>query len=212
MHLPNLLVVTAGVQNTLLRWKEGGVIQESAWHRLAQFEVLLQRLTAADALAIVRSRLREFLAPWAGLEPLRRRLAEDDLFPLGRPWYDRFLRDKIEVRPRDAINWAREGWRQQQEAANFVEAQCGSGQCRWHLHMYDPVFGQHQDHSAQTLAAVDAADSAFERLCLRHAGRVGGIRRVRPAVGALSSLDVRSSSARRTRRLLGRSDQIQVLG
>src|SRR5207244_5261906 len=38
---PNLLAVTPGIQTTLLPWHEQGVITESAWHRLAQFELLL---------------------------------------------------------------------------------------------------------------------------------------------------------------------------
>src|SRR5262249_6577146 len=36
---PNLLVVTAGIQATLLAWKQKGVIQESAWDRVAQFKL-----------------------------------------------------------------------------------------------------------------------------------------------------------------------------
>src|SRR5262249_29714446 len=42
-------------------------------------------------------------------------LHEDHLFPLGRQWADEYFRDKIEVRPRDVINGAREGWQRQQE-------------------------------------------------------------------------------------------------
>ena len=38
------------------------------------------------------------------------------LFPLGEAWRQRFIGDRIDIRPRDAVNWAREGWRQQQES------------------------------------------------------------------------------------------------
>lgn len=113
---PNLLVVTAGIKATLLRWHEQGVIQSSAWDRLAHFPIDLQRLTAAQALEIVRGRVDDFLAPFAGVESVRRRRVDDPLFPLGRAWQERYLGDKVDLRPRDAINWAREGWRQQQEA------------------------------------------------------------------------------------------------
>jgi type II secretory pathway predicted ATPase ExeA len=113
---PNLLVVTAGVKETLLRWLEQRVIQQSAWERLAQIEVTLQRLPAAEALRIVEARLNGFLRPFADLEPVRKRREEDALFPLGAAWCDRYFRDRIEVRPRDAVNWAREGWQRQQQA------------------------------------------------------------------------------------------------
>jgi len=113
---PNLLAVTAGVQATLLRWREQGVIQESAWHRLGQFEVQLHRLSAAEEREMVRARLRAFLAPFADAGAVRLWLRQDDLYPLGRGWYERHLRDRVDVRPRDVINRAREGWRAQQEA------------------------------------------------------------------------------------------------
>src|SRR6185437_6331375 len=35
---------------------------------------------------------------------------------LGEAWREQFFQDRVEIRPRDAINWAREGWRQQQES------------------------------------------------------------------------------------------------
>jgi len=58
-------VVTSGIQSTLVNWRENGVGQASTWDRLAQFEVLLQKLTAAQAEALVRGRLDAFLVPFA---------------------------------------------------------------------------------------------------------------------------------------------------
>jgi hypothetical protein len=113
---PNLLVVTAGVRASLLRWQQEGVIQHSAWDRLAQIELTLQRLTPAEALALVRERLRAFLAPFTASASLQEQVRDDDLFPLGRTGQRRFLADKVDIRPRDAINWAREGWRAEQGA------------------------------------------------------------------------------------------------
>ncbi len=109
---PNLLVVTAGVQATLLHWRQKGLIQESAWHRLAQFEVPLQRVSPADAERIVAARLAQFLAPFRnqlGWPP-------DPVFPLGRAWLAEVLHNRIDLRPREVINWAREGYARQQEA------------------------------------------------------------------------------------------------
>jgi hypothetical protein len=113
---PNLLVVTAGIQASLLRWREMKVIQDSAWDRLAQFEVHLLRLTPEESRRIVAARLKKVVQPFSQLEPVRQRSDEDALFPLGRTWADEFFRNKIHLRPREVLNSAREGWGRQQQA------------------------------------------------------------------------------------------------
>ncbi len=113
---PNLLVVTSGVQEGLMRFHADKVIQDSAWDRLAQFEIPLQRISPQEGSQIVRARLGPFLQPFQELEPVRSRLAQDALFPLGASWFEEFLQNKPAVRPRDVITWAREGWRREQEA------------------------------------------------------------------------------------------------
>jgi len=112
----NLLVVAAGVQATLLHWREQKVFQDSAWDRLAQFQVRLHRIGPAEGRQLIAARLDAFLGPFADLEPVRRRREQDPLFPLGEGWYAAALRDRVDVRPRDVLTWAREGWRRQQEA------------------------------------------------------------------------------------------------
>jgi hypothetical protein len=112
---PNLFVVTAGIQATLLGWRETKVIQDSAWDRLAQFQVSLQRLSVTEGRRIVAARLRKWLLPFAHLDQVRARQQEDDLFPLGSAWANEFFGDKIDLRPRDVINGAREGWWREQE-------------------------------------------------------------------------------------------------
>jgi hypothetical protein len=111
----NLLVVIAGVQATLMQWRSQKTIQDSAWDRLAQFEIALHRISATDGQQIVAARLRQFLQPFASLEPIAQQLHDDALFPLGQAWAAEFLQTKPEVRPRDVLNWAREGWRREQE-------------------------------------------------------------------------------------------------
>ncbi|HEV3115734.1 MAG TPA: hypothetical protein VGY58_01695, partial [Gemmataceae bacterium] len=125
---PNLLVVVAGIQASLLQWRSHKIIQDSAWDRLAQFEVSLQRVPAAEGIAIVGARLQRFFEPFADLEPLQSRLRADALFPLGKPWADEFLQNKIDVRPRDVLNWAREGWRREQQHLAHVD------RSEWWLH------------------------------------------------------------------------------
>jgi type II secretory pathway predicted ATPase ExeA len=112
----SLLVVVAGVQATLFQWRGQRVIQDSAWDRLAQFEIALQRINTAQAKDLVAARLQRYLGAYTQLDPIRQRLQEDPLFPLGRRWVEEFLDNKIEVRPRDVFNWAREGWRREQAA------------------------------------------------------------------------------------------------
>jgi type II secretory pathway predicted ATPase ExeA len=110
-----LLVVTAGVHSTLLRWREKGVLQESAWDRLAQTETMLLRLTPDQAVQIVQSRLDHF---WSGLPSspaIEAKRKADPLFPLGRTWWEEALQGHTDVRPRDVISWAQEGWRRRQE-------------------------------------------------------------------------------------------------
>jgi hypothetical protein len=112
----NLLLVTSGIQATLLRWRDQKVIQDSAWDRLAQFEIALQRMSVAEGQEIVAARLRHFLEPAANCPAIQSHLQHDRLFPLGQSWAGEFLKNKIEVRPRDVLSWAREGWRREQAA------------------------------------------------------------------------------------------------
>ena len=84
---PNLLVVTAGVRASLERWRELGVVQHSAWDRLGQFEIALQRLNLDQARQLLHVRLDNFLAPFTGLEAVQQRRHEDALFPLGNGWF-----------------------------------------------------------------------------------------------------------------------------
>src|SRR5262249_25390312 len=65
---------------------------------------------------IVEARLDNFLTPFLELVEVKDRVQEDHLFPLGIPWFDEFLKDKIELRPRHVIKWARDGWSRAQRA------------------------------------------------------------------------------------------------
>jgi hypothetical protein len=111
----NLLVVTAGLRDTLQHWYTGGIVQESTWHRLAQYELLLQRVRVPEAAQIIKARLHAFQEPFLTVPPLSARVQADALFPLGDAWFRERLSDRAETRPRDVINWARHGWRQEQD-------------------------------------------------------------------------------------------------
>jgi hypothetical protein len=112
----NLLLITSGVRETIVRWEEERVIQSSTWDRLGQEKVEVQRVSVAEARQIVQARLQPFQESFLALAPVKGLVQKDYLFPLGETWAREFLEGKMEVRPRDVINWASEGWRRQQEA------------------------------------------------------------------------------------------------
>jgi hypothetical protein len=113
---PNLLVVTCGIYETLNRWHEERVIHDAAWDRVAQFEIALSRVTPHEGRQIVEARLDHFLTPFLELETVKNQVQKDHLFPLGVAWFDEFLKDKVDVRPRHVIKWARDGWARAQQA------------------------------------------------------------------------------------------------
>ena len=101
---PNLLVITAGIQATLLRSREIGVIQQSAWDRLTQFEINPQRLTPEQSARIVAARVDKVVTPFAELQEVHERMDQNRSFPLGRAWMDEFFQGRVDVRPRNVIN------------------------------------------------------------------------------------------------------------
>ncbi len=109
-HASNLLVITSGVKQTLLAYRDDGVIAESTWDRIAEYMVEVNRISPADARKILEARLERFHEPFIELKDVRRRLHEDTLFPLGRDWLSDRLGDGVEFRPRDILSWARDAW------------------------------------------------------------------------------------------------------
>jgi hypothetical protein len=121
----NLLIVTSGIQPTLLDWLSRKIIQESTWQRLMQFEIDLQRIDPQQARQIVEVRLMQFIDPFLVLNEVKRQVEQDSLFPLGQSWFRDVLQERIAVRPREVINWARDGWRRE---VAILEKQGG---CPW---------------------------------------------------------------------------------
>jgi hypothetical protein len=113
-HASNLLVITSGVQQTLLRYKEEGIIAESTWDRIAQRTVELKRIARADARKILEARLERFLDPFVELDEVRLHIHKDTLFPLGLGWFEGRLADGLEFRARDVLTWSRDAWEDEQ--------------------------------------------------------------------------------------------------
>jgi hypothetical protein len=115
-HARNLLVVFSGVQQKILDYVREGVILRAAWERIAQDErgIQLSRIDRRQARQLLEARLERFLEPFMSVPAIRERVQEDILFPLGQAWFEDRTSGLLEFRPRDAINWARDRWRQQQ--------------------------------------------------------------------------------------------------
>ncbi len=114
-HARNLLVVTSGVQSKLMEFLDEGTILRAAWERIAQDELRLQRIGVEQARQLLEARLEQFIDPFVTVAKIKEQLQDDSLFPLGRNWLNRRMAGLVEIRPRDALNWARQRWRQQQE-------------------------------------------------------------------------------------------------
>lgn len=115
-HAPNLLVIISGVKNSLIDFRDHGVIIESSWDRVAEYPIEVNRIKRDDARRIIEARLERFLEPFMQLDPVRRHVQEDTLFPLGRHWLDEQLDTGLEFRPRHVLMWARDAWEDQQAA------------------------------------------------------------------------------------------------
>ncbi|NUQ64188.1 MAG: AAA family ATPase [Pirellulales bacterium] len=114
-HSRNLLVVTSGVQSKLLEFVEQGTVLRAAWERIAQDTLRLQRIGLGQARQLLEARLEQFLEPFVTVAEIKERVHEDSLFPLGSDWLAMQTAGLVEIRPRDALNWARQRWRRQQE-------------------------------------------------------------------------------------------------
>jgi hypothetical protein len=121
-HAANLLLVTSGVKQTLLSYREDDLIPEAAWDRIAQYRVELNRVPREDARKILEARLERFHDPFVEVSEVRRHLHEHALFPLGMSWLESPLGAAVEFRPRDILTWARDAWEERQaEAARLGE-------------------------------------------------------------------------------------------
>jgi len=113
-HTANLLVITSGVKQTLLKYSEEKIIPEAAWDRMAQYKVELNRVHKGEARKILEARLERFHDRFLELSAVRQHVHTDTLFPLGQNWLERRFEDVLEVRPRDVLTWARDAWEEEQ--------------------------------------------------------------------------------------------------
>jgi hypothetical protein len=111
----NLLVVTTGVQQTMLEFQQRGVITETSWDRVGQIALPLKRIRQPRGQELLWARLQHFLKPSLAVTEVGERVQADALFPLGTRWVEQRVGDLTDVRPRDLLTWAGERWHQQQD-------------------------------------------------------------------------------------------------
>ncbi len=113
----HLVVIVSGVKQTLLSMRRDEVIPAAAWDRIAERILELHRVSPAEARAILERRLDAVLSVFeeSGVAEVVAARGADRLFPLGERWLTQRLGDVPELRPRDAILWARDRWEAQQQ-------------------------------------------------------------------------------------------------
>lgn len=113
----HLVVIVSGVKQSLLAMQKDEVIPAAAWDRIAEHKLELYKISPKEAQAILERRLDAALSAFEEnkVKEVIAARKRDRLFPLGSAWLEQRLEDLQELRPRDAILWARDRWEAQQE-------------------------------------------------------------------------------------------------
>ncbi|WP_437779121.1 ATP-binding protein [Sorangium sp. So ce1097] len=111
----HLVVIVSGVKQSMLSLRTGEVIPAAAWDRIAERILELHMISPEEARAILEGRLDAALSGFEEIEEVIAARRRDRLFPLGSAWLEQRLAGVEELRPRDAILWARDRWEAQQD-------------------------------------------------------------------------------------------------
>jgi hypothetical protein len=111
----NVLVISSGVHETMLKFLTTRVVQTSSWDRLGQHELALSRINGDSARRVLQERLDKSLDPFLDVKEVADARRSDPLFPLGTRWFNKRIGEGLEFRPRDWISWAEQRWTSQQE-------------------------------------------------------------------------------------------------
>ncbi|WP_438025446.1 ATP-binding protein [Sorangium sp. So ce233] len=113
----HLVVIVSGVKQSMLSLRTGEVIPAAAWDRIAERILELHMISPEEARAILEGRLDAALSGFEEkeIEEVIAARKRDRLFPLGSAWLEQRLDGVEELRPRDAILWARDRWEAQQD-------------------------------------------------------------------------------------------------
>lgn len=106
----NVLLVTAEVQDELVRLVEERRISPASWDRIGQHRIDLPRLPPELGRQLVDARLRAYLEPFRSQPEVVDAITRDPLYPLGAAWWADRFKDVVELRPRRYLQLARERW------------------------------------------------------------------------------------------------------
>ena len=112
----NMAVVISGITESMLRFREDGIIADAAWDRLARFQIELSRISPEEGQAIIKARVAQFNAPFCEDPELMRLIDAEPMLPMTTSWLADRFKDIVEVRARDTIDWAFRRWEQEQDA------------------------------------------------------------------------------------------------
>lgn len=114
-HAKNLLLVTAGLKESINQFVADQVISQAQWDRLAEQSIELGYITPGQARQLLLDRLAPLHKLSRELPELQQLLERHTLFPLGERKFEEHFGQVVDVRPRSVIKWADELWRQEQE-------------------------------------------------------------------------------------------------
>lgn len=148
----HLVVIVSGVKQSMLSLRTGEVIPAAAWDRIAERILELHMISPEEARAILEGRLDAALSGFEEkeIEELMAARKRDRLFPLGSAWLERRLDGVQELRPRDAILWARDRWEAQQDRLAAV------GGKRWLKEWPGPEIGPNPPPAPKLEDVIDA--------------------------------------------------------
>ncbi len=115
-RLRNTLLALAEVKAELVHLQQSNVAGQATWDRLTANKIEMPRITPAQARHILQKRLQPFVEPFEGVAAVGRHVKQDSLFPLGDAWFDGRFGGAVDLRPRRAIDAARERWDELQHA------------------------------------------------------------------------------------------------
>jgi len=120
-HAKNLLLVTAGLKESINQFVADQVISQAQWDRLAEQSIELGYITPGQARQLLLDRLIPLHKLSRELPEVRQLLESHPLFPLGEGEFEKHFGQVIDVRPRSVIKWADGLWRQEQEKLQAAE-------------------------------------------------------------------------------------------
>lgn len=113
-HCQNLLLITAGVKESIKAMIDTGVITEAQRDRIAQKTIDLHPIEPKQARDILETRLRPFQEKAKNLPEVSSLIENHPLFPLAEKNFEIRFGQSTEIQPRSVVTWANAEWENEQ--------------------------------------------------------------------------------------------------